>query len=387
MRTPPLTPPSARSLAATALTVLPAALIVLASLSGCDAASPTPDGPPPLDPLPSDAQALVVSAFQDVEALFDLGVGADAARTAGSACCGGDSGPIPDPARLGPEKGPVVPDPVSLAQDRPWRDWLAQFVGGDSAPEPDGSEESGPDPDNRRSATANPHRSSARLAPDTTLYTGVFDAGNAKGYLAVLSYREPQGVGVWSARLQHARALDHDDDAGTADVDAVETLDLTFLTHADLAAFLTSAEGGANAYLVGTSDDAEAAFTSPQIDVWRVSQVYSPAEGGAVVTYANAELRETVTVRDPIITLNADGTGTVRDGGADGKVRTRYYGADFSVSGDGSFSGTLLRTLTSHGDTADGALVSRTDYAIDGTYMQTRQRGGDGVVIRENSEG
>ena len=62
-------------------------------------------------------------------------------------------------------------------------------------------------------------------------------------------------------------------------------------------------------------------------------------------------------------------------------------GADFAVSGDGAFSGTLLRTLTSYGDTSDGALVSRTDYATDGTYMQTRQRGGDGVVIRENSEG
>ena len=311
----------------TALAVLPALLILLAA---CDAAGPAPpDGPPPLEPLPSDAQALVVSAFQDVEALFDLGIGADAARRAS-------------------------------ADGTDWRTWLAQF---DAAPAP------------------------ARMAPDTTLYTGVYDVANTKGYLAVLSYREPQGVGVWSARLQHARPVDHDDDAATADVDAVETVDLTFLTHADLAAFLTAAEGGANAYLVGTSDDAEAAFTSPTIDVWRVSQVYSPAEGGAVVTYANAELRETVTVRDPIVTLNADGTGTVRDGGASGQVRTRYFGADFAVSGDGAFSGTLLRTLTSYGETSSGALVSRTDYATDGTFVQTRQRGGDGVVVRENSEG
>jgi hypothetical protein len=362
MHAPTLSRPAPRSLAATLLAVLPALLGLtfflapMAALSGCDAASADPDGPPPLDPLPSDAQALVVSAFQDVEALFDLGVGADAARTANSSCCGGDSGPVPDPAHLGPEKGPVPDDPVH------WRNWIAALVG-------------------------TVDRSAARMAPDTTLYTGVYDAGNGKGYLAVLSYREPQGVGVWSARLQHARAVDHDSDGGTADVDAVETVDLTFLTHTDLAAFLTAAEGGTNAYLVGTSGDAEAAFTSPQIDVWRVSQVYSPSEGGAVVTYANAELRETVTVRDPIITVNVDGTGTVRDGGTAGSVRTRYYGADFAVSGDGSFSGTLLRTLQSRGDTADGALVSRTDYALDGTYMQTRQRGGDGVVIRENSEG
>jgi hypothetical protein len=362
--------PSPRALLATALAALPALLL---ALSGCDATASGPlDGPDPLPPLPAESQALVVEAFQDVEALFDLGTGADArfAQTAASlGCCGGDSGPVPDPAA----GGDSTPEPD-------WRTWLTQFErGGDGSPEPDGGEESSPDPDG-------PHRS-ARLSPDTTLYTGVYDAANAKGYLATLSYREPQGVGVWSARLQHARGVDHDDDGGTADVDAVETVDLTFLTHTDLAGFLTSLEGGTNAYMTGTSDDAEAAFTSATIDVWRVAQVYSPAEGGAVVTYANAELRETVTVRDPIITLNVDGTGTVRDGGSDGQVRTRYYGADFAVSGDGAFSGTLLRTLTSYGDTADGALVSRTDYALDGTYRQTRQRGGDGVVIRENSEG
>ena len=368
MRTPsPLAPCAerSRSILATALAALPALLL---ALSGCDAtASGPPDGPDPLPPLPAESQALVVEAFQDVEALFDLGTGADArlAQTLASlGCCGGDSGPVPDPASAccDGSDGPHPDPPPS------WRDWIAQFEdGGDGSPEPD--------------------RAAARLAPDTTLYTGVYDAGNAKGYLATLSYREPQGVGVWSARFQHARAVDHDSDGGTADVDAVETVDLTFLTYADLAGFLADLEGGANVYLVGTSDDAEADLASPTIDVWRVAQVYSPSEGGAVVTYANAELRETVTVRDPIVTLNVDGTGTVRDGGADGQVRTRYYGADFAVSGDGSFSGTLLRTLTSAGDTADGALVSRTDYALDGTYRQTRQRGGDGVVIRENSEG
>ena len=306
-------------LALAALAVFPAFLLV-----ACDATTPgPPDGPEPLQPLPSDAQALVVAAFQDVESLFDLGT-----------------------------------TPSRPASGTSWREWAAQIESND-----------------------------AKSAPDTTLYTGVYDATHAKGYLAVLSYREPQGVGVWSARLQHARPVDHDEDAATADVGAVETVDLTFITYADFAAFLGAVENGANAYLLGTSDDAEAAFTSPTIDVWRVAQVYSPGEGAAVVTYANAELRETVTVRDPVITLNADGTGTVRDGGADGSVRTRYFGADFAVSGDGAFSGTLLRTLTSYGDTADGALVSRTDYATDGTYMQTRQRGGDGVVIRENSEG
>ncbi|MEL6615020.1 MAG: hypothetical protein AAFQ43_04750 [Bacteroidota bacterium] len=319
------------------------AIAAFLPLSGCDAVDTDPNGPPPLTPLPSDQQALVVQAFQDVEALFDLGTGA-----------------VPNAS----SRDGRGQDPAAAPS---WRDWLAQF--------------------GRTQETGTPADPSARLAPDTTLYTGVYDAGNARGYLAVLTYREPQGVGVWSARLQHARPVDHDDDAATPNVGAVETVDLTFIAYADLASFLAGVESGANAYLVGTSDDAETAFTSPTIDVWRVAQVYSPADGGAIVTYANAELRETVTLRNPIVTLGADGTGTVRDGGTSGAVRTRYYGADFTVASDGSVSGTLLRTLTSSGDIADGALVSRTDYAADATYVQTRQRGGDGVVIRENSEG
>lgn len=326
------TPHPIRTVLGTAVVTLatlfaPAAVL---SLSGCDASGPTPaDGPPPLDTLPADQQAAVVAAFQDIEALFALGTG-------------------PLPRRVAPGD---------------WRAWIDQV-------------------EHVPTGTA-----SARLAPDTTLYTGVYDAANTKGYLATLGYREPQGVGVWTARLQHARPVDNDGDPVSAPVDAVETVDLTFLTGADLAAFLATVEAGANAYLVGTSGDAEAAFTSDAIDVWRVAQVYSPAEGAAVVTYANAELRETVTIRDPVVTRNANGTGTVRDGGPDGSVRTRYFGADFAVAPDGTVSGTLDRTLTTSGDVADGALISRTDYAADGTFMQTRQRGGDGVVIREVEEG
>ena len=114
--------PTPRSVLATALAALPALLL----LAACDAAGPTPpDGPTPLEPLPSDQQALVVSAFQDVEALFDLGVGADA-RLAFAACCEQDQGPNPDDplARLGGDgdKGPA-PEPPA------WRDWIAQFDG------------------------------------------------------------------------------------------------------------------------------------------------------------------------------------------------------------------------------------------------------------------
>ena len=324
MRT--LTIPSPRSVLATALLTA----VALLALAACDAAEPAPpDGPPTLETLPSDQQALVVQAFQDVEALFDLGTTAPARRAA--------------PAD--------------------WRTWVAAW-------------------DGAASGTA----ASARLAPDSTLYTGVYDATNTKGYLLTAQYREPQGVGVWTARLQHAREVDPDNDPATTNLDAVESVTLTFLTGADLAAFLAGVETGANGYLAGTATDPEAAFASPAIDVWRVAQVYSPAEGAAVVTYANQELRETVTVRDPVVTRAASGTGTVRDGGDDGAVRTRYYGADFAITAEGAVSGTLLRTLISHGSAGDGSLVSLTRYP-DGSFMQTRQRGGDGVVVREVTEG
>ena len=57
-----------------------------------------------------------------------------------------------------------------------------------------------------------------------------------------------------------------------------------------------------------------------------------------------------------------------------------------AVAANGTVTGTLLRTLLSSGTVADGAVTSRTDFP-DGTYRQTRQRGGNGVVIRENSQG
>ena len=215
---------------------------------------------------------------------------------------------------------------------------------------------------------------SARV--DTTTYTGVYDATNAKGFLVQLQYREPQGVGVWQARVQHAR------DVGG--LDAVESVTLSFLTYADLAGFVSALQAGSIPYLTGASNDAEASFST--YDTWRVAQVYSPAEGEAVVSYANQELRESVTVREPVATLNTNGTGTLRDGGPDGAVRTRYYGADFAIDAEGNVTGTLLRTLLSSGDTADGSVVSRNDY-VNGTFRQTKQRGGDGVVIRENTEG
>ena len=352
MRTPPPTPRSAPFARLAALAALPALLLALAA---CDTTDPGPDpiGPDPIDPITGDQAALVAEAFADVESLFALGISGDAqARSVAS--LGGDGGPVPDPATDG--------DPPLH-----WRTWLDQFAatGGDRGPAPD-------DP-------------ALRVAVDTTLYTGVFDAANGLGYLVQLTYRMPQGVGIWGARVQHARSVDHDADGGTPEIDAVETVQLTFLTYADLDAFMMGLDGGTLDYFTDASDDAEAELGG--YDTWRVTQVYSPAEGQAVVTYANVELRESITVRDPVVTLNADGTGNVRDGGPDGAVRTRYYGADFAVNADGSFTGTHLRTLLSSGDTADGSITSLSTDETDGSWRQTRQRGGDGVVVRENSEG
>ena len=298
-------------------------------LAACDTATPPPGpiGPDPIEPITANQQALVTAAFEEVEELFDLGFSTtDGARRAGTHTASLDS-------------------PSTEAA-------MASM--------------------------------SARV--DTTTYTGIYDTGNSKGYLLQMQYRQPQGVGVWQARVQHARAVDHDGDGGatTPPLDAVESVTLTFLTYADLDGFVTALGAGTIPYLVGTSDDAEASFTA--YDTWRVAQVYSPGVGEAVVSYANAELRESVTVREPVVTLNTNGTGTVRDGGTGGAVRTRYYGADFAIAADGSFTGTLLRTLSSSGDLTDGSLVSRNDYP-DASFRQTKQRGGDGVVIRENTVG
>jgi hypothetical protein len=223
------------------------------------------------------------------------------------------------------------------------------------------------------------------MQADTTTYTGVYNSTLGKGYLVQLTHRQPQGVSVWGTRVQHGLAVDHDGDANTAALNGVESVNLTFTTAAQLDAFVAALKGGTVNYLKGTGS-AAASFDNTSYDTWRVGQVYSPTTGGAVVTYANAEARESYTIREPVVTLNANGTGSVRDGGANGAVRTRYYEAGFTVNADGSFTGTLLRTLLSSGENSSGSVISRTEFP-NGDFRQTKQRGGDGVVVRENSEG
>ena len=303
-----------------------AALVAFCAIgfAACDSmdSNSADTAPPDLQPLPTNAEALVVQVFEEVESLFDLGF-----------------------------------DTSSL---------------GKAASE-----------NSVESARAALHVASSMMV-DTTTYTGIYNGTLGKGYLVQMTHRQPQGVSVWGARVQHGLAVDHDADATTPALGGVESVNLTFTTSAQLDAFIAALQAGTVDYLVGTGT-AAASFDVAGFDTWRVGQVYSPSAGGAVVTYSNAEARESYTIREPVVTLNANGTGSVRDGGADGAVRTRYYQAGFSVNADGSFTGSLLRTLLSSGENATGAVVSRTEYP-GGDFRQTKQRGGDGVVVRENSE-
>ena len=181
--------------------------------------------------------------------------------------------------------------------------------------------------------------------------------------------------------MQHARAVDHDNNAATAALDAVESVTLTFLDYPDLDAFITALGAGTNAYLTGTSDDAEASFRLRHLARGAGLLARRAGRGRRRLRQPQGLLRESVTVREPVVTLNTNGTGTVRDGGADGAVR-QLHGADFAIAADGrsrapSFGPQLIGP--------DGSLVSRNDY-VNGTFRQTKQRGGDGVVVRENAD-
>lgn len=297
-----------------------ALLTVALLLPACDSAAPDVEPPiPDLEPLSAQTQAEVVTAFREVEALFDRGW---------------------------PNTPPAPPLPP--AQN-------ATSIG-DRLPGPE----------------------RPVLNADTSFYTGYASAGG-RGYLVTLNYREPQGVSLWSLRLQHGTVSD----GATGDV--VETVALTFITYDQLAAFVSDLEGDTVPYLTGSSADAAASFTS-RAEEWTVTRLAGSPDG-AQVSVRSTERAERITIRDPVITIATDGSATVRDGLADGSVRTRYYGSDFAVDASGTITaGTLVRTLLSGGDASDGAVVSRTEFP-DGSFRQTRQRGGDGVVIRENSGG
>ncbi|GAB5520945.1 MAG: hypothetical protein RhofKO_31960 [Rhodothermales bacterium] len=232
----------------------------------------------------------------------------------------------------------------------------------------------------KRSLRTLVHHASASVTQlDTTLYTGYVNAAG-HGYLATVTYREPRGVPLWRLRLQHGTKLN----GNPTDPDAVETVALAFVTYADLDSFLADLEAGTIAYLNDTSDP-DGSFATA--DEWSVTRLTAVTDGGAVLAYTTTERRDELVVRDPIITIAADGSATVRDGLATGSVRTRYFLADFAVDAAGAItSGTLERTLTSYGEATTGSIVSRTDYP-DGSFVQTTQRGGDGVVIRETTDG
>lgn len=216
----------------------------------------------------------------------------------------------------------------------------------------------------------------ANATADTTLNTGYQDA-LGRGYLVTLTYREPQGVPLWQLRLQHGTFLE----GQPSDPASVETITLTFITRDDLSDWVERLIAGNVPFLQDHSDP-EGSFA--EAESWRVGRIAGSPDG-AVFNYADQGRRTALTVRDPIITINANGSATVRDGLEDGEVRTRYYLADVVIDSDGTIvEGTLDRTLLNFGEPTSGAIVSRTEFA-DGSVRQTRQWGGDGVVFRENT--
>jgi len=219
----------------------------------------------------------------------------------------------------------------------------------------------------------------AKAMIDTTRYTGLINTAG-HGFLVTLTYREPQGVPLWRLRLQHGTRLH----GQTGDPDAVETINLAFLQYPDLAAFVSKLEAGTVPYLI---DHQDPSGSFSDADEWDIARLTALTDGGAVLTYNDDERSAEIVIRDPIITINSDGSATVRDGQSTGWVRTRYYRPDFAIDASGVITaGTLERTLYSYGDAVDGSVVSRNAYP-DGSFRQTKQRGGDGVVIRENTEG
>ncbi len=221
-----------------------------------------------------------------------------------------------------------------------------------------------------------PAEARAAFMADTVRFTGIYDPVHGRGFLATVRYRRPLGAELWQVTLQAGRSL-------PSDKFGVETLAASFYTFSDLSSFLAAVQAGQNPYLAGTSDNPAGAFTA--LDEWRLSRLYSPSAGEAVVTYTTDGLAEQYTLRDPVVTVAANNTCTVRDGGLDGSVRTRYYESDCVVAADGAVSGTLSRTLTTTGN-ASGAVTSRTDFAT-GAWRLVTQRGGDGVVVRTTDEG
>jgi len=301
-------------------TLLLMAVLLALPLTACDTPGTAAiDTLEPFDGLSQADQALVVRVFHDVEALFDFGWDPSGRATAGE------------------------PTPLS--------EIIEAFKPGDAG----------------------------KAMIDTTRYTGLINTAS-HGFLATMTYREPQGVPLWRLRLQHGTRLD----GQPADPDAVETINLAFLQYTDLAAFVTKLEAGIVQYLI---DHQDPAGSFSDADEWDIARLTALTDGGAVLTYNDDERSAELVIRDPIITINADGSATVRDGQSTGWVRTRYYQPDFAIDAAGAITaGTLERTLYSYGDAVDGSVVSRNAYP-DGSFRQTKQRGGDGVVIRENTEG
>jgi hypothetical protein len=225
-------------------------------------------------------------------------------------------------------------------------------------------------------------QSLAKAQADTTTFTGIHNPTDNLNYIATLQYREPQGVPLWRVRLQYGITT-----ATQSSNPALVTVNLDFTTFATMDGFLTNVALGNIAYL---KDATNLSTSFSAAESWRVVVATADSDnGGARLDFANTSSREQVNIRNPVITVNANNTATVRDSDSSGLLRTRYYDDDFVLNTDGSFTGTITRELI-NGGYPNGSTWSCSQTMVVGqNYGPVRisvQRGGDGVIIRQNSE-
>ena len=206
---------------------------------------------------------LVAEAFQDVEALFELGIGADArlAQTAASLGCCGDAGPFLTPPRAATARPSPTGAPGSTssrqtaATARPSRTDRPPAL--EATAPPSRTVRPPASPPTPRSTPASTTRPTA-WATSSSSPTGAPGRRRLDRPPPARPLRRPR------RRRRHGRGRRRRD------------RHLTFLTYADLAAFLTALDGGTNAYLTGTSDDAEAELHVGHHDVARRPGLLAP---------------------------------------------------------------------------------------------------------------
>ena len=202
------------------------------------------------------------------------------------------------------------------------------------------------------------------------------------------SYREPQGVGVWTARLQHAREVDPDGDPATANLDAVESVTLTFLTGRRPRRLPDRPSRPApTATSPARPPTPRPPSPSPPSTSGAWPRSTAPPRARAVVTYANAgaarDRHRPRPRRHPRRQRHRDRPRRRRRRRRPHALlrgrfrRRRRRDGDRHAPPDADLARLGRRRLARQPDA-----TTPTD-----SFMQTRQRGGDGVVVREVTEG